>query len=161
MRILAIDPGYDRCGVALIEKVDHNKETLLFSMCVETERGSDFTARLHIIFTEISRVIETFKPNEMALERLYFNTNQKTAMRVAEVRGMCIQLGNSYNLHIAEYTPPQIKVAVGGSGRATKKDIATMVPLLISLSKKARRDDELDAIAIGLTHLASRRTPRG
>lgn len=160
MRILAIDPGYDRCGVAVIEKVPHKKETVVFSTCVRTVQTESFEKRLHAIFTELTHIVATYTPEEMALERLYFNTNQKTAMRVAEVRGMCIQLANTHAMRVAEYTPPQIKVAVGGSGRATKKDIARMVPILITLSKRERIDDELDAIAIGLTHLASRATPR-
>ena len=90
-------------------------------------------------------------------EKLFFNTNQKTAMHVAEVRGVLIQIGMDYKLIVAEYTPLQIKSAVGGSGRALKEDVMRMIPLLIALPQKKRLDDEYDAIAVGITHCACAR----
>lgn len=158
MRVLGIDPGYDRCGVAIIEKVPSKKETLVYSHCIQTDKTQDFNDRLNAIITEIRAVIETHTPTAIALEKLFFNNNQKTAMRVAEVRGALIQMGKDYTLTIAEYTPLQVKSAVSGNGRAQKQDVMRMIPLLITLPQKKRLDDEFDAIAVGLTHCASART---
>jgi crossover junction endodeoxyribonuclease RuvC len=158
MRIIAIDPGYDRCGVAILEKLRGAKETVLFSMCIETDKKSSFNERLSFINNTCRELIENYAPESMALERLFFNTNQKTAMHVAEVRGMLIQLANEMVLTYAEYSPPQVKLAVGGSGKASKSDVARMIELLVVLPTRntsaKRKDDELDAIAVGLTHLA-------
>jgi crossover junction endodeoxyribonuclease RuvC len=157
MNIFAIDPGYDRCGIAVIEKGSGQKHTLLFSGCVTTKKTDSFEARLNCIYTECDTVIQKYKPASVALERLFFTNNQRTAMRVAEVRGMLIQLATSHNLPVHEYTPSQIKVAVAGNGRASKSDIQRMLPLLITILHRPHHDDEYDAIAIGLTHLASMR----
>lgn len=155
MKVLAIDPGYDRCGVAVIEKGMAQKHTLLFSTCVTTSKDESFENRLNAVHDACKRLIDVYTPDAIALERLYFTNNQKTAMRVAEVRGMLLQLANTHTLPVSEYTPSQIKVAVAGSGRAHKHDIQKMVPLLIELPHQERLDDEYDAIAIGLTYIAS------
>jgi crossover junction endodeoxyribonuclease RuvC len=157
MNIFAIDPGYDRCGIAVIEKGVGQKHTLLLSGCITTEKTNSFEERLNNICVECDKVIQTYKPTSIALERLFFTNNQRTAMRVAEVRGMLIQLATSNTLPVHEYTPSQIKVAVAGNGRASKGDIQRMLPLLIAMLHHPEHDDEYDAIAIGLTHLASMR----
>ncbi len=157
MNILAIDPGYDRCGIAVLTKGALNKHVLLHSSCITTSKSDIFEKRLHFIHGVCEDIIRKYKPQSVALERLYFTNNQRTAMRVAEVRGMLLQLATSHNLPVLEYTPQQVKVAVAGSGRATKSDVQRMIPLLIALASNDRLDDEYDAIAIGLTHLASQR----
>jgi crossover junction endodeoxyribonuclease RuvC len=154
MRVLGIDPGYDRCGIAVVDKLPGKKESLVFSTCIVTDRKAEFNDRLNMITEGVRAVIDTHKPDSLAIEKLFFNTNQKTAMRVAEVRGVLIQIGMDYELTVAEYTPLQVKSAVGGSGRALKEDVMRMIPLLIVLPAKKRLDDEYDAIAIGLTHCA-------
>lgn len=158
MNIIAIDPGYDRCGVAILTQGSLNKHVLLYSGCITTSKEDIFEKRLHFIHEECEKLINTYSPESVALERLYFTNNQRTAMRVAEVRGMLLQLATAHNLPVSEYTPQQVKVAVAGSGRASKSDVQRMVPLLVQLEKNNRLDDEYDAIAIGLTHLASVRT---
>lgn len=158
MNILAIDPGYDRCGVAILEKGATHKHIVVYSACITTNKNESFEQRLQCVYTECEALIHRYAPQSVALERLYFTNNQRTAMRVAEVRGMLIQLATSNQVPISEYTPSQIKVAVAGNGRATKNDIQKMLPLLVSLPHAPRYDDEFDAIAIGLTHLASSRT---
>ncbi len=95
MIVLAIDPGYGRCGVAVLERVSGSKETLLYSDCIETAKNTDFTARLGIVANECLRIAKKHKPDAVAMEKLYFSTNQKTAMRVAEVRGALIQVATS------------------------------------------------------------------
>jgi crossover junction endodeoxyribonuclease RuvC len=156
MRVLAIDPGYGRCGMAVIERVN-NKETLLYSDCVETSGQDEFSDRLATIADACSRLIREYKPDTVALEKLFFQKNQKTAMRVAEVRGALIETATRLDVSVAEYGPGQVKSAVAGSGRADKHAIASMVRMLIKIEKKIDHDDEYDAIAIGITHLAHAR----
>lgn len=158
MNILAIDPGYDRCGVAVLEKGSAQKHIVVYSACITTNKNEPFEQRLQYVYTSCAELIRQYTPQSVALERLYFTNNQRTAMRVAEVRGMLIQLATGNQVPVYEYTPSQIKVAVAGSGRATKSDIQKMLPLLVQLPHVPDYDDEFDAIAIGLTHLASVRT---
>lgn len=155
MRVLAIDPGYERLGIAVIEKTSSKKEKLVYSNCFRTSAKEKFENRLLQIGNETERLIKEYSPRALAIERLYFNTNQKTAMNVAEVRGAIIYICKKYKLSIFEYTPLQIKNAVSGYGRSTKKQVAKMVPHLIEIHKEIKLDDEYDAIAIGLTCLAS------
>lgn len=157
MRLIAIDPGFGRCGVAVVEKVQRGKESLIYSSCIETSASLPFPERLDAVARECTRIIEEYAPEAMALEKLYFSNNQKTAMQVAEVRGALLGLAGSLSLPVFEYTPGEIKSAVAGSGRADKKQIARMVHLLLPIKKPIARDDEYDAIALGLTHLARAR----
>ena len=156
MKVLAIDPGYGRCGVAVVEKSD-NKETLLYSACIETSAKNDFTMRLSTVVDECERLLKKYTPDALALEKLYFNANQKTAMRVAEVRGALINTAVTHGVPVFEYTPGQVKSAAAGSGSADKRQIATMLHALIQIDKEIRHDDEYDAIAVGITHLARHR----
>ena len=156
MRVLSIDPGYGRCGMAIVERGINGKDLLVFSQCVETAADTEFTERLHIIASECGHLIETYAPDEMAIEKLFFSGNQKTAMRVAEVRGALIQSATSYRLPVSEYTPAQIKNAAGGWGGADKRQVITMLRMLMKIDKDIKHDDEYDAIAVGVTHLAMR-----
>lgn len=158
MKILAIDPGYGRCGVAVLERKDGEKETLLYSDCVETSKDADFTLRLEFVADECMRLAEKYTPDAVALEKLYFSTNQKTAMRVAEVRGALIQVAASLGIPVFEYTPGEIKSAAGGHGGAAKQQVAKMLHALVKIEKEIQHDDEYDAIAIGVTHLARHRS---
>ena len=158
MKVISIDPGYDRLGIAVIEKKDGEKETLLYSECIVTDRADDFYKRLNYVVTSTKSAIKKYSPAILSIETLYFTNNQKTAMRVAETRGAIIQCANDANLKIFEYTPLQVKVAIGGHGRSEKTQIIYMLPKLIDLGeKKIQYDDEYDAIAIGLTCLAIER----
>jgi len=149
--ILAIDPGYDRCGVALLERTGEGIERLLYSSCITTEPRSSFEDRLVAIVRAVRELIHTHKPSLCALEQLYLTSNHKTAMRVAEVRGALIALAREESVALKEFGPGQIKVAITGDGRASKKQIMLMVPRLVKISKEIRYDDEYDAIAIALT----------
>lgn len=154
MRILGIDPGYERLGVAVVERTD-GKEQLIFSDCIRTSATLPFNERLLAIGTAVELIIAEHAPEALAYERLYFNTNQKTAMGVAEVRGVISFVCSQAGLPVHEYTPPQIKMALSGWGHASKAQVADMVHRLITLpEKKKRLDDEYDAIAVALTHLA-------
>lgn len=157
VRILGIDPGFDRLGVCVIEK-EGTKETLIFSTCIETSKKDSFAKRLQTIADGLSSVIKTHCPNELAIEKLFLANNQRTAMSVAEARGVILYISHTHGLSIYEYSPPEIKVAVTGYGKATKEDIAIMVPKIITMgSVEKLLDDEIDAIAIALTHSAHRK----
>lgn len=153
-RILSIDPGFERLGIAIIEKTGLNKDTLVYSSCFKTSSKLSFDQRLKNIGEEVKRIINEFKPNTLAIEKLYLTTNQKTVMGVSEVRGVILYIASINNLNIFEFSPPQIKVAVTGYGKASKEMVMTMVPKLINIDENIKSDDEIDAIAIGLTCLA-------
>lgn len=159
-RVLGIDPGYERLGVAIVEKNSLGKETLIYSDCIRTDKKFPHPKRLAIIANSLADLIEKYSPTHLATETLFFENNQKTAMKVSEARGVIIAAGSTRNLIVCEYTPLQIKVATTGDGRADKKQIMRMVPLLVKLEKTKLLDDEYDAIAVALTCLASERVSR-
>jgi len=154
VKILAIDPGYERVGMAVLEKSPKDKDGLVYSNCFKTKADLPFHERLTSIGLEVEKIIKKHKPIALAIEKLYFTTNQKTAMNVAEARGVIIYTASKNNLEIYEYTPPQIKLAVTGYGKASKDMVIKMVPRLIKIGKPIQSDDEMDAVAIGLTALA-------
>jgi len=159
MRILSIDPGFERVGIAVIERDSSKKDILLYSNCFKTPAKVPFHERLTMIGNEIETIIKKYKPQSLAIEKLYFTNNQKTVMGVSEARGVIIYSASRNKLNIFEYTPPQIKIAVTGYGRADKKMVINMVFKLIKINNDVSSDDELDAIAIGLTCLACERFP--
>lgn len=155
MRVLAIDPGFERVGIAVLEKKDR-KEILLYSSCFKTSSKLPFEERLLLIGKELGRIVGLYKPEALAIETLFFNSNQKTAMRVAEARGVIIYTAVSRGLTLHEYTPLQVKIAVTGYGKADKKQVSFMAQKLLGIAGDAKHDDETDAIALGITCLASR-----
>ncbi|HVM73658.1 MAG TPA: crossover junction endodeoxyribonuclease RuvC [Candidatus Paceibacterota bacterium] len=157
MRVLSIDPGYGRCGMAIVEHGRAGKNILIHSECVETSARSTFPERLANVIAAYEHLIERFAPDQVALERLFFSGNQKTAMHVAEVRGALIQSATARGIEVYEYTPAQIKNAAGGWGNADKRQVITMLHMLIQINKSIKHDDEYDAIAVGVTHLAMAR----
>ncbi len=157
MKIISIDPGYERLGVAVIEKIPKQKEILLFSECFKTSAKLNHHARLRLIGDRIREIVKEYKPEVLATEKLYFSGNQKTALLVAEARGVILYTGSSLSLDIYEYAPADIKIAVTGYGHSEKRQIIDMVKKLIVVDKKTNSDDEFDAIAIGLTHFAIHR----
>jgi crossover junction endodeoxyribonuclease RuvC len=156
MRVLAIDPGYGRCGVAIIDKHD-GKERWIYSDCIETKAKDGFVERLAQIVAECERLIRTYKPDALAMERLFFSSNQKTALQVAEVRGALLNAAAVAGLASFEYTPGQVKNATAGYGKADKKQITAMLHMLLKIEKPIKYDDEYDAIAVAVTHLAHAR----
>jgi len=154
MRILAIDPGFERVGIAVLEE-QARKGKLLYSSCFKTSSKEPFDQRLVLIGNEITRLVKEWRPDGLAIETLFLNTNQKTVMRVSEARGVIIYAATSLGLSLHEYTPLQIKIAVTGYGRAPKDQVSSMVHQLIEVEKTVTQDDEIDAIAIGITALAS------
>jgi len=157
MILLSIDPGFERLGLAIIQKEGRDKETLLYSECFKTSAKLAHQERLRLIGNKIEDLIKEYKPTELATEKLFLTSNQKTVIPVAEARGVMLFIAGTHNLAVFEYSPPEIKVAVTGYGKSDKSQIMSMVPRLITLTKKITSDDEFDAIAIGLTHYAIRR----
>jgi crossover junction endodeoxyribonuclease RuvC len=154
-RILGIDPGYERLGVAVLEKKEGDKkEKVLFSECFKTSAKLDFCERLFLIGKEVEEVIKKHKPEVLSIETLFLTTNQKTVMHVAEARGVVIYEASKAGLKIFEASPPQIKIATTGYGKANKEQIIKMVKILVEIEKNKTSDDELDAIAIALTAFA-------
>jgi crossover junction endodeoxyribonuclease RuvC len=157
---MGIDPGFDRLGVCIIDK-EGNKETLIHSECITTPKEKSFEERLVVLGKKLEHIITSFKPAEVSIETIFITKNQKTVIQVAEVRGVCIYLSKLYDISLFEYSPPQIKTAITGYGRATKDDVALMVPKIITMKKLGINtkllDDEIDAIAIALTHSAHRK----
>jgi len=155
MKILGIDPGFERLGIAVLEKSSKGKkEVVLFSECFKTSAKLEFPERLKLIGEEIARIIKKYQPEILAIETLFLTTNQKTVMHVAEARGVIVYEGVKANMKIFEASPPQIKIATTGYGKATKEQIMKMVKLLVEIDKTKSSDDELDAIAIALTAFA-------
>lgn len=152
MRILAIDPGYDRLGVAVLEG-DPSKPTVVWSDCIQPTKGAP-EARLAVVSRAVGDAIKTHAPDALALESLFFSTNVKTALKVAEARGTVLAQAGLSGLPVIECSPQQVKLAVTGYGAADKKAIARTVPKLVILPPRSRLDDELDAIAVGIAALA-------
>ena len=129
---------------------------VIYSDCFNTKSELSLNERVSLIGKEIERIINEFKPEALAIEKLFFTTNQKTAMGVSEARGVIINEAQKMGLKIFEYTPLQVKIAVTGYGKSDKKAVMTMVKKLIQKPDLVS-DDETDAIAIGLTCFASRK----
>jgi crossover junction endodeoxyribonuclease RuvC len=160
MRILGIDPGYDRLGIAVIEKENSGKESVVFSGCIRTSAKDDFVDRLHDLGNQFRAILKKYKPDEAAIEDLYFAKNSTTAMKVAEARGVIQYVTRENGIPVFAYHPNAIKIAVTGYGAAKKTDIAFMIPKLVAVPAGKKLDDELDAIAVALTHSAQRKTVR-
>lgn len=155
MKILGIDPGFERLGIAILEKNSRGeKERVLFSECFKTSAKLEFSERLRLIGKEIKKIIKKYKPEILAIETLFLTTNQKTAMRVAETRGVVIYEAIQAGLKIFEASPPQIKMAITSYGKADKGQVMKMVKMLVEIDNSKKSDDELDAIAIALTAFA-------
>jgi crossover junction endodeoxyribonuclease RuvC len=152
MIILAIDPGVERLGIAILTKTDA-KIACVLSDTIVTSKKLTQTKRIGMIFSEINRICQKFRPNQIVLERLFFAKNVKTAIAVAQVQGIIHLLGCQLGIEVTELAPNAIKSAVTGYGNADKKAIKKMVDLQVILQKKKRLDDEYDAIACGYAFL--------
>lgn len=155
-RILGIDPGYDRLGVSILSGTA-SKPEYLFSTCIETKRHQEFADRLLQISRDLQKIITEWRPDTLSIEDIFIANNQKTAIKVAEARGVCLLLARSLGLNIEEYTPLQVKSTLTGFGKADKSQISFMVQKILKLPtefiKNKRHDDELDALALALTSL--------
>ncbi len=151
MRIIGIDPGTGILGFGVIE-ASNGKAKLVDAGVIRTPVKEDDAVRLQTIFEEITDIIAQTKPQEMAVERLFFAQNVTTAMTVSQARGVVLLAGKQAGLIIYEYTPLQIKQALTGYGRAEKKQIQEMVRVILQLNTVPKPDDCADALAAAITH---------
>lgn len=151
MRILGIDPGTAITGFGVIDK-DGQKLSLVTAGVVRTPPKQALPERLDTIFTEISSLIKECKPQQVAVEQLYFAKNVTTAMSVSHSRGVILLAARRAGLPIGEYTPLQVKQAITGYGRAEKAQIQAMVKNILGLEKIPKPDDAADALAVAICH---------
>lgn len=154
MIIIGIDPGYAIVGVGVVEHVGNKFRTIDYG-AITTPAGMPTTERLNRIFHEMVAYIEKYKPDAVAIEELFFNSNQKTAITVAQARGALLVAATSSGVPVFEYTPLQVKQSVTGYGRADKAQIQQMVKMMLGLSQIPKPDDAADALAIAICHAHS------
>lgn len=151
VRILGIDPGTATTGFGVID-VEAGKLTFVDAGVISTPAGEAMELRLATIYDELGQLVREHKPDQIAIELLYFATNVTTAISVGQARGVVMLVAAQAKLPIAEYTPLQVKQAVTGYGKADKKQIQEMVKTLLKLSAVPKPDDAADALAIAITH---------
>ena len=154
MIILGIDPGLAIVGWGIVEYKASRFRTVAYGS-VQTPAGMKTEERLKQIYEGVRALIEKYHPDAMAIEELFFNTNVTTGIRVAEARGVILLAAQQAKIEIQEYTPLQVKQAVVGYGRAEKKQVITMVTMLLGLEKPPKPDDTADALAIAICHAHS------
>ena len=156
MIILGIDPGYAIVGIGVIEYVGNKFRTIDYN-AITTEAGVPTPQRLKKIYDELNLYIKKYNPDAIAVEELFFNSNQKTAIQVGQARGVLLQCCASHGKIPHEYTPLQVKQAVVGYGRAEKRQVMEMTRAILKLAKIPRPDDAADALAIAICHAHSRK----
>lgn len=154
MKVLAIDPGYDRIGVAVLEQNNEGNQ-LLYSDCIVTQKSDNLAVRLEFVGDAFLKLLKNYKPDYVAIETLFFNKNLKTAIGVAQARGVIVYLAQAADCEVREFGPQEVKVAVTGYGKSDKEAVIVMVKRLVKQAPKKALDDEYDAIAIGITCLAT------
>ncbi|MCI5591508.1 MAG: crossover junction endodeoxyribonuclease RuvC [Oscillospiraceae bacterium] len=151
MRILGIDPGYAIVGYGVLDYRSNHFGIVDFG-AITTPAGMDFGRRLEIIYDEMQVLIEKTKPEAMAIEKLFYNTNAKTVIDVGQARGVLLLAAQKNHLPVYEYTPLQVKQSVVGYGRAEKKQVQEMTRLMLHLDKVPKPDDTADALAMAICH---------
>lgn len=151
MRIIGIDPGFAITGFGVIEYTG-NKFSIIDVGAITTEAGLELSDRLLALSNALDELIVKYKPEAMAVEELFFNTNVKTAIKVGHGRGVALLAAAKADIKVYEYTPLQVKQAVVGYGRAKKEQVQQMVKVLLNLEKIPKPDDAADALAIAICH---------
>ncbi len=157
MKILGIDPGTATTGWAIVEEVKKNPR-LVACGCVNTSKFKSDADRLVEIGKDIGTILKKFKPAEAAIEDIFFSKNLKTAVTVAQARGVILYEIKKSGVPLFAYTPLQVKQALTGYGRAEKKQMQIMVKNVLKLKCVPKPDDAADAAAIAICHLNSRHT---
>jgi crossover junction endodeoxyribonuclease RuvC len=151
MRVLGVDPGLGRCGWAVLEGRGGRARAVGYGT-VHTE-GEEVAPRLAELATRLRQVLAAHRPEALAIERLFFNANVRTAMTVGQASGVVLLLAAEHGLAVTSYTPPQVKQAVTGSGSAPKEQVGYMVKALLGLASVPAPADTADALAVALCHL--------
>ena len=154
MIILGIDPGYAIVGFGAIE-YEGGRFKMLDYGAITTKAGESFSDRLLQIHQGMEALIKKFRPDAVAIEKLFFNSNQKTAIDVAQARGVIVLSAKMAMIEVEEYTPLQVKQAVVGYGRAEKNQVMEMTKLMLGLKSIPKPDDAADALAIAICHAHS------
>ena len=154
MIIIGVDPGIATVGYGIIECIGNSYKAVEHGT-IETSADVMFPLRLQAVYKELSEIIKFFKPEDMAIEELFFNKNVKTAIKVGHARGVEILAAVDHNIGVYEYTPLQIKQAVVGYGRAEKHQVQEMVKILLNLKDIPKPDDAADALAVAICHGSS------
>ena len=151
MVVLGIDPGYAIVGWGVTE-YSHGRFRVLGYGAITTEANTPFPERLQIIYNDMCYLFEKYKPDAMSMEKLFYNSNQKTVIDVAQARGVITLAAQMYGKDIFEYTPLQVKQSVTGYGRAEKKQVQEMTRSILSLPSIPKPDDTADALAMAICH---------
>lgn len=154
MRILGIDPGIAIVGFGFIDKLGSRLTPVQYG-CIQTKAHTDQAVRLQEVYDSLLQLINKYKPESIAVEKLFFNRNVTTAFTVAEARGVIMLAAMQKGLSIGEYTPLQVKQAIVGYGKADKHQVQEMVKLFLHLSAVPKPDDVADALAIAICHAHS------
>jgi crossover junction endodeoxyribonuclease RuvC len=151
MRVLGVDPGLGRCGWAVLERRGGRVAAAGYGT-IHTD-GEQVAPRLAELATKLRQVLAVHRPEALAIERLFFNANVRTAMTVGQASGVVLLLAAEHGLQVTAYTPPQVKQAVTGSGSAPKEQVGYMVKALLGLDAVPAPADTADALAVALCHL--------
>lgn len=154
MKILGIDPGMAIVGYSVVE-YDGNSLKLLHSGSIQTEKNEKESKRLLEIFNDMNTIVDKFKPDVCAIEKLFFFRNQTTVMPVAHARGVILTVLEKFGIPIFEYTPMEVKQVLTGYGRADKKEVEQMVKIALKTDSLPKLDDTIDSIAIAICHTRS------
>lgn len=151
MRILGIDPGYAIVGFGIVDYDASRFKTIDYG-AVTTMAGDRFSLRLKTVFEDISQIMDSYKPDVVSMEKIYFQNNQKTAIDVAQARGVILLAAAQRGIDVYEYTPLEVKKAVTGYGQAVKKQVQEMTKRLLNLKEIPKPDDTADALAMTVCH---------
>lgn len=154
MKILGIDPGLGIVGYSILD-FDGENSAILHSGSIQTQKGTREASRLLEIFNDMNTIVEKYKPDCAAIEKLFFFRNRTTVMPVAHARGVILTVLEKYNIPIFEYTPMVVKQVLTGYGRADKKEVEQMVKLSLGVDRLPKLDDTVDSIAIAICHTRS------
>ena len=151
--ILGIDPGFATMGYGVITEELRAMQAMEWGCVITKKTDGDASVRLGMIYKGIVRLIEQFRPSEMAIERLFFARNTTSALQVSEARGVILLAAVHHTIPVTEYTPNQVKMAITGSGSADKRQVQEMIARLLILTEIPRPDDAADGLALALCHL--------
>ena len=156
-KVLGIDPGTGICGFGVVSFTTHKQPHMVTAGIISTPAHTPTADRLLDIYESLNQIIDETQPDEVSIEKLFFNQNITTGITVAEARGVCILVARKRNLPIYEYTPLQIKQTLTGYGRAKKKDMQEAVRVYLDMKEIVKPDDAADALAAAITHALSTR----
>lgn len=151
LRVMGIDPGLAIVGFGFVDQIGSKLQPVQYG-CITTDKDTDTAVRLQQVYESAAKLMETYKPDAVAIEKLYFNKNVTTAITVGQARGVLMLAAVQRGIAIAEYTPLQVKQAVVGYGKAEKRQVQEMVRMFLHLTEVPKPDDVADALAIAVCH---------